>query len=123
MRLIVAILAVLVFGKLYTEYRLYRSATSEAIVAAYRDKAIAACRESGNELLAGPAARAVWTKPSEVSVRIGRDDLGIAFWETGHALWPAAYAQAYLILAAPGNSTLRCTYDITARRANIWKKG
>lgn len=119
MRLIVVTLAALALVKIYTQDQIYRTATSEALIAAYRGHAITACQ---SDRINQPDALAsiLWDKPEAIDVEIGRSDLGIDIWDTSHPLWEAAYLQPYLVLsAADSRSGLRCTYDITAGAANV----
>lgn len=119
MRLIVVILAALALAKIYTQDQIYRTATSTALIEAYKSRAIRAC-QSDRLNQSQTNAVGLWTVPSSIDVEIGRSDLGIKLWDTDHALWEAAYTRPYLVLAPsdPG-AHLKCTYDMNAGAANV----
>lgn len=123
MKFIVAALALLAVIKLYVQDQIYRSATSDALIAAYRSDAIAACQKDRTNQtadLAGPN----WLKPSSIALQIGRSDLGVNLWEISDARWEAAYKQPYLVLApSDPQAHLTCTYDINVNVASITRNG
>jgi hypothetical protein len=118
MKAIVFFLTLLASVKIgYQEY-LVRSATQEVIVAAYRDRAIAACQRDakGVQLVAAQS----WAKPSSIKVVIGKSNLDVYFWQTDHALWNARFKNPYLFLSAsdrPGR--IYCEYDIVHGLAKV----
>jgi hypothetical protein len=119
MRLIVVTLAALALAKIYIQDQIYRTAISDALIAAYESRAILACQSDRLNQSQGTAS-VLWTDPSAIDVEIGRPDLGIRIWDTNHALWEAAYTRPYLVLLpADANAHLKCTYDITAGAANV----
>ncbi|KUO56252.1 MAG: hypothetical protein APF80_15325 [Alphaproteobacteria bacterium BRH_c36] len=119
MRLIVGTLAALALVKIYTQDEIYRTATSKALVEAYRSQAIAACQADRHNQQ-DAVAKILWEKPGTIDVEIGRSDLGIRIWDTDHALWESAYLRPYLVLSPSDRRTgLKCTYDITAGAANV----
>lgn len=119
MRLIVLTLALLALAKIYTQDQIYRTATSDALIKAYSARAISACK-SDDKRLNGGSQTAYWDKPGSIDVEIGRSDLGIEIWDTGHKLWEAAYVRAYLVISpSSAKSDLKCTYDVTAGVAAV----
>ena len=122
MRLIVVMLAALALAKVYTQNQFYRNATSQALIATYRDRAISACL-SDRSSQSRKNGSGLWAKPRRVDLEVGRPDLGVFIWDYNHALWPAAYQRPYLVLSPSNPRTkLRCTYDITAGGANVAPK-
>lgn len=119
MKYIVAILALLAVIKIYAQDQIYRSATSDALIAAYRSDAIVACQKNhANQ----PAELAVtyWAKPSSIAVQVGRSDLGVSLWQISDPRWDAAYKQPYLVLTSADPKThLTCTYDINVNAASV----
>lgn len=123
MRWVVYALAGLVALKIYMQDQFYRDATAKAIVAAYTERALAACRASGTTRDKA-LSEYLWSRAGDVRVEIGRSDLGVALWQFDHAQWPAAYEQAYLVLSPVEKHTgYTCTYDLAAGAATISKTG
>jgi hypothetical protein len=119
MKYIVAALALLAILKIYAQDQIYRSATADALISAYRDRAIAACQKYDAKIGAGSAADA-WSHPSSIALQIGRDDLGVNVWEISDARWDAAYKQPYLVLSASGpSSPVTCTYEVKVDVASV----
>lgn len=134
MRLLVLVLAALAGFKIWASNHLYRQAAEDVIIAAYRDRAIAACQR---DTLAQPAAPAQasgggpllvssWARPAAIRVVIGKPGLAVAVWDTEHADWRARYKQAFLMLEPAGAATetraearSACAYDITANHASL----
>ncbi len=123
MRAVAIFLLLLAAGKLgYQEY-LFRTATRDAIVGAYREHAVEACQnDAGSKSLGlGPQA---WSHPKDVKLMIGKSSLDVYPWQTDHAQWAARYRNPYLLLTAnpaPGqrSSGVRCEYDIVNAAAAV----
>ena len=120
MRAVVLLLATLAAIKVgYHEY-MFRAATNEVIVAAYRERAIAAClRDTKGQ---SAAAVGVWSKPSNVKLVIGKSNLDVYFWQVDHALWNARFKNPYLFLTAgdrPGR--IYCEFDIVHGAASVFR--
>jgi len=118
MRLLVLVLAGLAGLKVWTHDHIYRSATEEAIVNAYRDRAIEACAKDRRKDAKGAAAALA---PS-VSLVIGRSDVDVAIWDVDNPLWAVRFKYPQLVVtqrdvggSAPGGV---CTYDITLDKAS-----
>ena len=140
MRVLVLILAALAGIKIWASNQIYRSAAEEVIVAAYRDRAIAACqRDAGPKDAALPRdakagaslahaqqahtlAAQGWANPASIRLVIGRrgSDVNVNVWDMDTANWQARYEQAYLVLASadPAIKTA-CEYDVTANHATL----
>jgi hypothetical protein len=93
MRALVLVLVLLAIAKVgYQEY-MYRSATNEVIITAYRDRATAACqRDAKGQSLAGSPA---WAQLSHIKLLIGKSNLDVYIWQVDHALWNARYRNPY----------------------------
>jgi hypothetical protein len=123
MRAVAIFLVLLAAGKFgYQEY-LFRAATRDAIIGAYREHAVEACRnDTGSRSLGlGPQA---WANPRDVKLMIGKTSLDVYLWQTDHAQWNARYRNPYLLLTAsqtPGQRAdgVRCEYDIVNAAAAI----
>lgn len=123
MRWVVYALAGLVALKIYMQDQMYRQATAKAIIAAYQERALAACRavDTGQDRA---LAEHLWAKPGDISIEIGRNDLGVALWQLDHAQWPAAYEQAYLVLSpVHAHTGFTCTYDLAGDAATVTRSG
>ena len=142
MRVLVLILAALAGIKIWASNQIYRSAAEEVIVAAYRERAIAACqRDAGPKDAAQPRdakagaslaqaqsqqahtlAAQGWANPASIRLVIGRRsaDVNVNVWDMDNANWQARYKQAYLVLASadPAIKTA-CEYDVTANQATL----
>ena len=117
MRVLVVLLALLVALKVWAQDHTYRFAANEALIAAYRTRAAAACTASSG-IAAALAGRAVtWTDTEEPRVVIGKAGLPVHFWEIDHELWDARFRHAYLVLGGAGGAT--CIYDMLADTAEI----
>lgn len=123
MRLVVIALALLASLKVWNNERLYRSATEEALVAAYREQATSACRKDAARQLTGAAAAAapmLWARPSEVSLVIGKPRLDVAMWDVDNPQWAERYKKAFLVLKPSDKATEAvCAFDVLSGRAEI----
>ena len=134
MRFIAVSLALLAGAKIWTQEQIYRSATEEALLHAYRSQAIASCRAA--PLPAAAAASSVPTSrnqtrqvshqhiasgfatPTAARLEIGNRDISVPIWEVDHAAWAMRYTYPYIVLetSTPG---ARCSYDVNLGRAQI----
>lgn len=118
MKVVVLILAALVVIKLGVQEALYRSATNDVIISAYRDRAIAACaREPRAQLAVRPG-----TFEQTVSVRlmIGKPGVDVHLWQFEHQLWNARFINPYLVLEVPASGRhIVCEYDIVHALASV----
>jgi hypothetical protein len=137
MRALVVMLAVLAGVKVWTQERLYRDGARDALLLAYRDRAIAACqmsapdtpasrtadpigRLSGRTAPASTASLPLWTRPASVSLAIGRSSAPVSIWEINNELWPARFKHPHVVLTA--NDRLPhavCEYDVIEGRAYL----
>ncbi len=130
LRVLVVMLAVLAGVKVWTQERLYRDGARDALLLAYRDRAIAACQMSAPDAPSGrpvdrtaPASTAslpLWTRPASVSLAIGRSSAPVSIWEINNELWPARFKHPHVVLTA--NDRLPhavCEYDVIEGRAYV----
>lgn len=118
MRAVVLILAGLAGLKVWTHEHIYRSATEDALVHAYRDSAIDACQKDRRKDRDAKAAN--WNNPASIQLVIGKRDVDVAIWDVDNALWPVRYKYPLLVLksGAPGGD-LTCEYDMTLGTASV----
>ena len=130
MRALVLVLAVLAGAKVWTQERLYRDGARDALLLAYRDRAIAACQMSAPDTSIGrlldrsvPASTAalpLWTRPASVQLAIGRSSAPVSIWEINNELWPARFKHPHVVLTAndrPPHAV--CEYDVIEGRAYL----
>jgi hypothetical protein len=119
MRAVAYLLALLAVLKVGYHQHLYRSATGDVIVTAYRDRAIEACRRDAKNHTLGLGAQA-WSSPQSVKLVIGKTDLGVYVWQVDHALWNARFRNPYLFITADQrNGRVLCEFDIVHGAAAI----
>jgi hypothetical protein len=120
MRALVLTLALLAALKIWVQDSVYRAATEEALVTAYRTRAADACSQA-NPLMnrsTGPEGPVDWSADSEPHLTVGNPAIPVHIWEFDHELWNARFRQPYLILSV-GRTGRACTYDILAGTAEI----
>ena len=112
MRLLVLVLLLFAVGKFGVHDYLYRSATEEALVAAYGQRAIDACR--GEATLRGLSAAAqAPAATGDLRLLIGKPDMDVALWDFGNRNWNKRYRTPYLqITLGSGLGRVTCAYDV-----------
>jgi hypothetical protein len=119
MRTVVFILALLAAAKLGHQEYLYRAATREAIVAAYRERAAQACQKDARAASLGLAPQA-WITPASATLVIGKSNLDVQIWQVDNHLWNARYRNPFLILSAGARGgQVYCEYDIVNAAASV----
>lgn len=123
MRAMVLALALLAGLKVWVQDSFYRSATEDAIVAAYRDRAIAACQKEPQKDARGHSQApsiVTWANPTTVRLVIGDTNISVYPWQLDHELWDLRYRHAYLVLSpGEGQAQFLCTYDIAQATAAL----
>ena len=121
MRMVVIFLALLAAAKLgYQEY-LFRSATRDAIIGAYKEHAVQACQKDSKSHSFGLSLQA-WANPKSIRVVIGNSLLDVYPWQVDHALWNARYRNPYLFISAGQRSgAAYCEYDIVNAVASVYR--
>jgi hypothetical protein len=119
MRAVVIFLALLAAAKVgYQEY-LFREATRDAVIVAYKEHAVQACQKDARSQAFGVGPQA-WANPKAVKLVIGNRSLDVYPWQIDHAKWNARYRNPYLHLTASQRSdTVSCEYDIVNAAAAI----
>ena len=120
MRAIVVLLLLFAAAKVgYGEY-MFRAATNDIIIAAYRDRAISACqRDAKGQFAMAPTA---WVKPQSIKLVIGKSNLDVYFWQIDHALWNARFKNPYLFVTATEEpSRIYCEFDIVHGAAAVYR--
>jgi hypothetical protein len=121
MRAVVLALAVLAGAKIWSQERLYREGAEDALIRAYRERAMAACQsQQPGPSQAGTDTAPLWTRPASVALEIGRKSAGVNIWEYDHALWPARFKHPHVVLTAKGGAPRPvCEYDVIEGRAYL----
>ena len=112
MRVLALALLLFVAAKFGAHDFLYRSATEEALIAAYGQRAIEACR--GEATLRGLSAAAqAPAGTGDLKLLIGKPDLDVALWDFGNRNWHKRYRTPYLRLTlGSGLGRVTCAYDL-----------
>ncbi|MDH4983894.1 hypothetical protein [Hyphomicrobium sp. D-2] len=118
LKVVVAVLAVLAVAKLWAQDRLYRDGAEEALLQAYRDRAIAACQSAPPEIISA-SAMPLWTQPASVDLVIGRADVDVRIWQLDSEQWPARFRHPHVVLTLDDRATPICRYDVIEGRAYV----
>jgi hypothetical protein len=119
MKAVVLILAVLATLKLGHHEYLYRSATHDAIVSAYKERAAQACQRDARSAFLGVTPQA-WNAPASVQLMIGKSGLDVQFWQVDNKLWNARYRNPLLVLSTGSpRGSVYCEYDIVNAAATV----
>lgn len=123
MRKIIIGLAGLVAVKVWATDQIYRSATSDALITAYRPQAIEACRRQaikGQKTRGATVPLDIWTKPSETKVVLGRSGIDVRVWEIEDPRWRERFRHPQVVITADdGAGTRECEYDMIAGTASL----
>ncbi|MBS0267815.1 MAG: hypothetical protein JSS54_02425 [Proteobacteria bacterium] len=119
MRKILLGLLLLAAAKVWYQDHAYRTAMGEAVIEAYRERAIEVCRRNAPKRPAGArddatvastvASTVSWGPASSIEAVIGNPDINVAIWDTQNPLWTQRFRDPHLILTAGGS---RCAYDV-----------
>jgi hypothetical protein len=119
MRAFVILLLLLAAAKLGFQEYLFRTATRDALLEAYRQHAVEACQRDARSQSLGVAPQA-WANPRDVQLVIGRHALDVYPWQVDHPNWNARYRNPYLLLmVGPRTGTALCEYDILNAAASV----
>lgn len=123
MRLVVIILALLVAAKIWAQDRMYREAAGEALLAAYKLHAEAACvgRPQTDARGMPVAVGSVnWKAAETAEILLGNPRLSVPIWQVDHPLWNARYKNPIVRLTVGDRfSRLACDYDVLAGSAEL----
>lgn len=120
LKVVVAVLAVLAGAKLWAQDRLYRDGAEEALLQAYRDRAIAACQSAPPEAISA-SSMPLWTQPASVELVIGRADVDVRIWQLDSERWPARFRHPHVVLTLDDRERAAptCHYDVIEGRAYV----
>jgi hypothetical protein len=116
-RAVVLILAVLAGAKMWTQERFYRQGAEEALMLAFRERAIAACQSQEPARVASTSSLPLWTRPATIALQIGRKSAGVSIWEFKNELWPARFKHPHIVLTTSPGAV--CEYDVIEGRAYV----
>lgn len=123
MKAAIIVLGLLAAVKIGMSEYLFRAATRDVIVSAYKDRAIDACRRDASKdarTTAAAAAASIWSKPGDIRLVIGKSDLDVYPWQVDHHLWHARYRNPYLLVSVAGQAgAMVCEYDVVHNAALI----
>jgi len=122
MRFVVIILVLLASLKVWTQDRMYRSVVGEALVEAYRDRAIEICRKQTAKTVSLASAHTfadLWNVSSAAEIVLGDSDVSVAIWDTRNPLWQQRFRNPHLVLTGSGESSAHCAYDLHAGIATL----
>jgi hypothetical protein len=100
--------------KVWTQDRIYRSATSEALVEAYRMRAVEVCGKQSAKMAQAAGSANIWHAASEAEISVGNPGVDVAIWDTQNPLWDQRFRNPHLILTAAGEPNAHCAYDLHA---------
>lgn len=120
MRTVLFGLILLTVGKVWFQDHTYRAAMSDAVVDAYRDRAIEVCRKIALKHAVGAREDGVsaWGSASNVEAIVGNPDIQVAIWDTQNPLWTQRFRDPQLVLTST-NSSARCAYDVRQGGATL----
>ncbi len=122
MRTILLGLVLLAGMKVWFQDHTYRTAMADAVVEAYRERAIEVCRKNATKRAAGSRddGASIWRSAAGAEAVIGNPDIDVAIWDTQNPLWSQRFRDPHLILtAATGTSSTRCAYDVREGGATV----
>jgi hypothetical protein len=118
LRALVIALALLAGAKIWAQDRLYRDGAQDALLRAYRERAITACQSE--QLFSTGVAGPLWTRPSSVDLVIGRTGVDVSIWQLRNERWPARFKHPHVVLTlAEGVAAPVCQYDVIEGRAYV----
>lgn len=120
MRTILFGLAMLAVAKVWYQDHTYRAAMSDAVVEAYRDRAIEVCRRNAVKRGSGSGASNTygWSATSGAETVIGNPELSVAIWDTQNPLWNQRFRDLHIVLTSTAGEQ-RCAYDVRQGAATL----
>lgn len=114
MRALLTVLVLLAGLKVWTQDQMFRSATTNALIEAYRARAVDACRRGQQD------GNRTWTDAASVKLVIGRSDVDVHLWDVDNPLWDTRFKHPHLVLSTGGGAEqLVCSYDVVAGMALV----
>ncbi len=113
MRVLLFLLILLAAAKIGAHEYIRRDATHAALMSAYREHAVAACRQRlmhQENASADGRARTI----STVTLSIGDSTLDVHIWQTSHPSWQDRYRTPYLnVRFSEADQASLCRFDVT----------
>lgn len=103
--------------KVWSNDRLFRSGTEDALLTAYREHAAESCAVEGRRLGAGAGQAKGW---KDARVVIGSDRVPVYLWDYANPLWDQRYRHPHLYLNADGHG-VACRYNVIAGTARLMR--
>jgi hypothetical protein len=120
MRTLALFLVVVAMTKVTAVQWLYRSASDDVIVNAYRPRALEACGRDGRRVLGLDAS--IWAQPTQIHLEIGQRVSGVQLWQVDDPAWPQRWRNPFLHLTAGANGAqYQCIYDVMGGTASASK--
>ncbi len=122
MKTIVLILIVLAAGKIGAQVYIRQQSIEATILTAYREHAIAACRQSSSYYAPPPAYGTDAAAPAvgeivDVRLSVGKKDLDVRLWQTNNKYWSARYRDPFIVVETRTPTGVSvCEYDINNGR-------
>jgi hypothetical protein len=121
MKPLLIVLAVLAGAKIVHSEYLFRTATRDVIIQAYRERALQACQKDALGPMLGVTPQS-WSTPSSISLAIGKRNIDVHLWQVDHKMWNARYRNPYLFISAGQRSAAAtCEYDIVNATAFVYR--
>ncbi len=117
MRTILLGLALLAGFKVWFQDHTYRAAMADAVVEAYRERAVEVCRRSA--LKRPTDTSSIWGLDSRAEITMGDSDVGVAIWDTQNPLWNRRFRDLHVILTSTAAGNKRCAYDVRQGNASF----
>ena len=115
MRIFIIALVLVAGVKVWMQDHVYRSVMGEALIEAYRDRAIEVCRRlAPKRATTGSVTTAAspWGAGSEAQIVIGNADVDVAIWDTENPLWAQRFRHPQLVLSNATEARGHCAYDL-----------
>lgn len=112
MRSILIVVAGLAVAKVYAQDHFVRASFTDALIAAYSEKAQQICAREGAKH--GAATPAAWSAARDAHVTIGGKVASVMIWDYSNPLWAVRYRNPHLVLSASGSRKLKCSFDVSA---------
>lgn len=116
MRALVIALAILAGTKIWAHQELYRAASEQALLKAYTQQAVLACKRNSRLSLAQLAdgGRVTdWSQYDLAQVVMGNKSLNVSLWQVDHEHWDQRYKTPFIHLNVGGGSHRHvCIYNV-----------
>ncbi len=116
LRTMLILAAAMAGAKVWASDRFHRTIYSDAIIAAYGEKARATCQR---EVVRQAPAAFASLKLTPSSVVIGSPNVRVAFWDIDNPLWEVRYRHPHVLLTAEPLTDLSCAFDVKVGLASL----